>query len=157
MAGRVSPVFLGLLALSFCLSVPALALSAAIVSKATFWPTEEYQGILIQSTFAWAWTTLFTLLVLVGSAVASSFFLFKPTVSFALLFLSWLQTIVSFGSFSAIMKDYGRPELNNLYMGFWGVCGAGTFVLMFTTIYALYLQITSRATPVPQHKETEHF
>ncbi|GAA5894430.1 hypothetical protein JCM6882_004818 [Rhodosporidiobolus microsporus] len=154
---RVSTVFLGMLALSWALAVPALGLSAAIVAKATGYANDEYQGVMIQSTFAWAWTTLFTTILLIGDLVAGNFFLFSPAMNFVLLFISWLQTIVSFGSFAAIQNDYGYFELGNLYKGFYGVCGAATFILMFTTVYALYQHITTRATPVPEHKETEHF
>ncbi|GAA5969425.1 hypothetical protein JCM11641_008112 [Rhodosporidiobolus odoratus] len=156
MAAPVSRMYLAWLAVCWAFSVVSLGLSARIISHGTIFPSSEFHGVLIQNVFAQSWNTLFTTLFLIGSAVAARSIFFGAAANFVFIFLGFLQTIVGLGSFSAVVKQYGIPEMNSIYKAYWGIGWVTTFFIMFAALYAGKEYLTGQATPVKQHKE-EHF
>ncbi|GAA6000697.1 uncharacterized protein JCM10292_000550 [Rhodotorula paludigena] len=159
MAVPVHRPYLGLVALTWALSVVSLGLSAHAIAAGTIFPNGEFHGILIQSVFAWTYNTLFSTVFLVGSLVASTSVFFGAAAHFVVFFLGFLQAIVSAGSFSAIINKLGYPEMTNIYKAFYGVGFTAAFIVMFTAIWAGLTYVSGRATePAPTKPEKEeHF
>jgi len=144
---------LPLLALVWALSVVSLGLSANIISTSNQFPNGEYHGVLIQTIFAWAYNSLFTLIYIIGNAVAPRNFFFGAAITFIMLFLGFLQAIVASGSWTSVTSLYGYLDMQTQKKALEGIQWSATFLLFFDCIWVALTYISGQATEAPPPKE----
>lgn len=147
-----------LLALTFAFSVIALGLAASLIANGSF-PASNFHGVIIQGTFAAAWTTFFTLLFLITAFVLPRNSFFSAGVVGIFVFLGFLQLIVAAGGTVAVLKTYGTPDHNALYKALQAFLFIAAFFALFTTVGAFLNYVAGKAVDVKPRKEEEdpHF
>ncbi|GAA5854638.1 hypothetical protein JCM9279_001129 [Rhodotorula babjevae] len=154
-----SRAFLPVLALAWVFSVVCLGLSAKIMKDGTAWPQELF-NVMILNVFAWSWNTLFTTVLVIGTAVAAHTRYFSSGMQFVLLFLGFILAIAAIGEYSGIVntKGYMGGVSSSLAKAYHGLGFVGAFILLGATVYALLSHIAGKATQPPPKKEEEvHF
>ncbi|POY72404.1 hypothetical protein BMF94_4561 [Rhodotorula taiwanensis] len=158
MAISASRTHLPLLAFVWALSVVCLGLSAHIIAKSNEFPVSQYHAVLIQCVFCWAWNSFFLLILIIGNAVAPRSVFFGAAVTFLLLFIGWLQSIVAAGSWTSIERTYGYLDLEKEKKALEGLQWVTTVFLLVDTVWAGLSYISNQATEVVPKKEEEvHF
>ncbi|GAA5885754.1 hypothetical protein JCM16303_006051 [Sporobolomyces ruberrimus] len=132
-----------LLALTFIFSVVGL---------------DESRGVIIQSVFACAWTTFFSLLFLITGFVLPRNSFFSAGVVGIVIFLSFLQLIVAAGSSVALYKTDGALYSRPVHRAWLGISFVAAFMALFTTIAAFLNYVAGKAVDVqPRKEEDPHF
>ncbi|GAA6063302.1 hypothetical protein JCM10212_006712 [Sporobolomyces blumeae] len=156
-AGISKTTTIPLLALTFIFSVITLGLVAHIEKVGSF-PASNFHGVIIQLTFAAAWTTLFSLVFMITGFVLSRNSFFSAGVVGIFIFLSFLQLIVGAGGLVAVLKKYGTPDNGSLYKALQAFAFISAFFALFTTVAAFLNYVAGKAVDVQPKKEEEvHF
>ncbi|GAA5859032.1 hypothetical protein JCM8547_003975 [Rhodosporidiobolus lusitaniae] len=156
----VSRPYLGMLALTWVFSVVALGLSAHLVKSGSVFPGPEGRRILVEGVFSFSWLTLFTTVLLIGSAVAPRSLFFGAAINFVLVFIGFLLAVVGLGSITAVISQFGRPgEMSSIWRAYEGIGWVATWFTFFTALWAGHDYITNKP-HVEAHqagKEDPHF
>jgi hypothetical protein len=124
----------------------------------SFLPADESKGVIIQSVFACAWTTLFSLIFLITGLVMPRNSFFSAGVVGIIIFLSFLQLIVAAGSSVALYKTDGALYNRSVHRAWLGISFVAAFMALFTTVSAFLNYVAGKAVDVQPKKEEEvHF
>ncbi|GAA5827204.1 hypothetical protein JCM5353_007976 [Sporobolomyces roseus] len=156
-AGISKTTTIPLLLLTFIFSVAGLGLSAALVSKSNF-PNYESRAVLIQGLIACVWTVLFSLIFIITGLVMPRNSFFGAAVCGIMMFLGFLQLIVTAGGTVSTTKTFGTPDNSALYRAWIAMAFIAAFMALFSTVAALLNYVAGKAVDVkPKQEEVVHF
>ncbi|KAM0790632.1 hypothetical protein ACM66B_004494 [Microbotryomycetes sp. NB124-2] len=156
MANTSKLVFVSLASLVWALSVAGLGVSATLVNYfRTQFPTGDLGGVTRQILFAHVYNTLFLLISVIGHFVAPQYVLFKPLVSFIVVFLGFLQTLVGAGTLHTSLNENSGYPKHTLFLATEGITWAATWVEFFAVLVVFYLLFTSNSAEARASKHKE--
>ncbi|KAK4052440.1 hypothetical protein OIV83_002242 [Microbotryomycetes sp. JL201] len=133
-----------------------MGVSATLVNRfKSEFPTGDLGGVTRQILFAHTFNTLFLLISIVGQYVAPNHALFKPFVSFVVVFLGFLQTLVGAGTLhTSLNKNSGDPK-HTLFVATEGLTWASAWVEFFAVlvVFVQMFKANSAESKAAKHKQ----